>query len=90
MINAAPTPSCLTLHVCFRRRQEGNPRKPPTVRAVLQMAGEIADGMAYLAKKKLVHRDLAARNCMVNEEYTVKIGGWPHFFFVCLYFFALF
>ena len=55
------------------------------MRAVLQMAGEIADGMAYLAKKKLVHRDLAARNCMVNEEYTVKIGGWPHFIcFFCI------
>jgi len=42
---------------------------------MLQMAGEIADGMAYLASTKFVHRDLAARNCMVAENGTVKIGG---------------
>nr|CAD7460923.1 unnamed protein product [Timema tahoe] len=49
---------------------------PPTLKRILQMAIEIADGMAYLSAKKFVHRDLAARNCMVAEDLTVKIGDF--------------
>ena len=46
-----------------------------TLSHILRMAGQIADGMAYLSSKSFVHRDLAARNCMVAEDLTVKIGG---------------
>lgn len=58
------------------RPESGNEEQPPTLRRILQMAIEIADGMAYLSAKKFVHRDLAARNCMVAEDLTVKIGDF--------------
>uniref|UniRef100_A0A4W3GZ00 Tyrosine-protein kinase receptor n=1 Tax=Callorhinchus milii TaxID=7868 RepID=A0A4W3GZ00_CALMI len=61
----------------LRPDAENNPgRPPPTLKEMVQMAAEIADGMAYLNAKKFVHRDLAARNCMVGEDYTVKIGDF--------------
>ncbi|KAK6291194.1 hypothetical protein J4Q44_G00384050 [Coregonus suidteri] len=63
---------------CLRPDSENNPtgRPPPTLREMIQMAAEIADGMAYLNAKKFVHRDLAARNCMVAQDFTVKIGDF--------------
>ncbi|XP_008580719.1 PREDICTED: insulin receptor-like [Galeopterus variegatus] len=60
----------------LRPEAENNPgRPPPTLQEMIQMAAEIADGMAYLNAKKFVHRDLAARNCMVAHDFTVKIGA---------------
>lgn len=56
--------------------EDNNGRTPLTLPQIVQMAGEIADGMAYLSSKKFVHRDLAARNCMVAEDLTVKIGDF--------------
>lgn len=59
----------------FRLQQQWSSLSLPPLKKMLQMAGQIADGMAYLNSNKFVHRDLAARNCMVAEDFTVKIGG---------------
>ncbi|KAJ8344150.1 hypothetical protein SKAU_G00314790 [Synaphobranchus kaupii] len=67
--------SRVTCGLCGPRRTHPVCRYPP-LKKMIQMAGEIADGMAYLNANKFVHRDLAARNCMVAEDFTVKIGDF--------------
>ena len=64
-------------HICRSvcLQQQWSSLSLPPLKKMLQMAGQIADGMAYLNANKFVHRDLAARNCMVAEDFTVKIGG---------------
>lgn len=63
------------LYAYLAMQQGSSSQALPPLKKMIQMAGEIADGMAYLNANKFVHRDLAARNCMVTEDFTVKIGG---------------
>ncbi|XP_042188566.1 muscle, skeletal receptor tyrosine protein kinase isoform X2 [Callorhinchus milii] len=42
----------------------------------LNVAKQIAAGMAYLSERKFVHRDLATRNCLVGENLVVKIADF--------------
>uniref|UniRef100_A0A8C5CYQ8 Tyrosine-protein kinase receptor n=1 Tax=Gadus morhua TaxID=8049 RepID=A0A8C5CYQ8_GADMO len=66
----------LKSHLRSLRKENSTTQVLPPLKKMIQMAGEIADGMAYLNANKFVHRDLAARNCMVTEDYTVKIGDF--------------
>lgn len=70
----------LFIHLTLPLLQNSTSQVLPPLKKMIQMAGEIADGMSYLNANKFVHRDLAARNCMVAEDFTVKIGGESAFF----------
>jgi tyrosine-protein kinase Src len=50
-----------------------NDKNQLSVQAMIDICGQIANGMKYLEERKLVHRDLAARNVLVG----VKISGVP-------------
>uniref|UniRef100_A0A7E4VPA8 Protein kinase domain-containing protein n=1 Tax=Panagrellus redivivus TaxID=6233 RepID=A0A7E4VPA8_PANRE len=39
---------------------------------LLNIAGQVAAGLAYLASQNIVHRDLAGRNCLVQGESDLK------------------
>ena len=39
---------------------------------LIDMAAQIADGMAYIEKENYIHRDLAARNILVGESRSLQ------------------
>ena len=47
-----------------------------TVRTLMSMGMQVADGMAYLQTQSIIHRDLAARSILVGENDTCMIADF--------------
>jgi len=57
----------------YLRKEAGRNLKLPQV---IDMAAQIANGMAYLEEHSCIHRDLAARNILVGEGCVCKIADF--------------
>ncbi|UJR29956.1 hypothetical protein I4U23_017503 [Adineta vaga] len=57
----------------YLRQGPGKELKLP---ALIDMAAQIAFGMAFLERERYIHRDLAARNILVGENNIVKIADF--------------
>lgn len=42
----------------------------------IEMAAQVASGMAYLEQQNYIHRDLAARNVLVGENNICKVADF--------------
>jgi hypothetical protein len=51
-------------------------RRDTDLKTKFLLAGDCADGLAYLASRNFVHRDVAARNVLVSSEHRAKISDF--------------
>eukprot|EP01137_Pigoraptor_chileana_P037741 Opistho-2@35313 len=54
-------------------RERGTTLKQPQL---IDMAAQVAQGMAYLEAQNYIHRDLAARNILVGENNNCKVADF--------------
>jgi serine/threonine protein kinase len=42
------------------------------------MALDVAEGMSYLHRQRIIHRDLKSHNLLVDEQWTVKVADFGY------------
>ncbi|XP_061897807.1 tyrosine-protein kinase Lck [Entelurus aequoreus] len=47
-----------------------------SVKTLIDMASQVADGMAYIEQKNYIHRDLRAANILVSHELICKVADF--------------
>lgn len=83
-VTAGGPPLLLLLSYCeqgsllgiLEKRKRNGARAQSTIRQMLLMMIDIANGMAHLVGCKLIHRDLAARNVLVDSAEVCKVADF--------------
>lgn len=57
----------------YLSRGDGANLQPPTL---IDMAAQVASGMAFLEGQGYIHRDLAARNILVGDNFICKVADF--------------
>lgn len=62
----------LKLFIKKSRSPEGG-SKSLTTADLVHVGIQIAKGLQYLARRRIVHKDIAARNCVIDDDLNVKV-----------------
>lgn len=62
----------LKLFMKKSRSPEGG-SKSLTTSDLVHVGIQIAKGLQYLARRRIVHKDVAARNCVIDDDFNVKV-----------------